>query len=328
MGLKEYVTRRASHLVVTYWAFITTLFLLFRLLPGDPTTLYLQSGMTPEERQRTLERLGLDEPLHQQYIDYILNLMTGDLGWSFRHKTEVIDVLATKFWNTIFLMGAAIILAYIIGVVVGALLGWWRGTRNEKMGLIGVLIARSSPQFWTGIVMLMIFVFWLNWFPSGRMRAIGVIVDGFWDKYLAWDFVYHMVLPLATATLYYMTMPILVMRSGMVNILTSDFIEIKKAEGLPEWTILYKHAARNSVLPVVTIAAVTSGVAIGGSLVIETVFNWPGMGREMVEAVNFNDYPMAMGAFFLMGSFVIMMNFVADLLYVYLDPRVTYEGEK
>lgn len=328
MGLKEYVTRRVFHLIITYWAFVTTLFALFRLLPGDPTTLYLQSGMTPEERQRALERLGLDRPLYVQYFDYVTDLLTGDLGWSFRHKAEVYEVLATKFWNTIFLMGTALILAYIIGVLLGAILGWWRGTRREKTGLIGVLIARSSPEFWTGIVLLMVFVFWLNWFPSGRMRSIGMVVDGFWDKYLAWDFVYHMILPLTTAVLYYMTMPVLVMRSGMVNILTSDFIEIKKAEGLPEWTILYKHAARNSILPVVTIAAVTSGVAIGGSLVIETVFNWPGMGRAMVEAVSFNDYQLAMGAFFLMGSFVIMMNFVADLLYVYLDPRVTYGGEQ
>lgn len=327
MGLKEYVTRRVFHLLITYWAFVTSLFLLFRLLPGDPTTLYLQSGMTPEERQMVLERLGLDRPLHIQYFDYVTNLLTGDLGWSFRHKTEVIEILATKFWNTIFLMGTALVIAYIIGVLGGALLGWIRGSRNEKVGLVGTLVARSSPEFWTGIILLMVFVFWLDWFPSGRMRSIGVIVDSAWEKYLSWDFVHHLVLPLATAVLYYMTMPTLVMRSGMVNVLTSDFVEIKKAEGLPDSTILYKHAARNSVLPVVTIAAVSSGAAIGGSLVIETVFNWPGMGRAMVEAVSFNDYQLAMGAFFLMGSFVILMNFVADLLYVYLDPRVTYGGE-
>lgn len=328
MSLKQFAIKRILQLVVTFFIFITVLFVIFRVMPGDPTSLYLQQGMTPAEREATLERLGLNEPLHIQYIEYWSQLLSGDLGTSFRHNAPVWEILVEKFWNTIFLMGPALVLAYIFGTLFGAAIGWLRGTKREKYGLIATLVARSSPEFWTGIVLLIVFVFTLGWFPSGGMRTIGASYDSLMGRYLSLDFVWHVVLPLATGTLYYMTMPILVMRSGMVNVLTSDFIEIKRAEGLSPRTILYKHAARNSILPVVTVAAVTSGIAIGGSLVIETVFNWPGMGREMVEAIEFNDYPMAQATFFLMGSFVIVMNFVADLLYVYLDPRVTYEGKK
>lgn len=326
MSLRAYVVRRSLQLLVTYVVFLTLLFVIFRVMPGDPTSLYLQQGMTPAEREATLQRLGLDQPIYVQYYEYIIQLLNGDLGDSFRHNQPVWDVLVTRFWNTLALMGPALVLAYLIGTIFGAALGWWRGSDRERFGIVGTLMARSSPEFWTGIVLLWIFVFQLDLFPSGGMRSLGATYDGRFEQFVNWDFARHVVLPMLTAVLYYMTMPILVMRSGMINVLTSDFIEIKKAEGLSEATILYKHAARNSVLPVVTIAAVVSGAAIGGSLVIEVVFNWPGMGREMVESIEFNDYPMAMATFFLMGSFVILMNFVADLLYVYLDPRVSYDS--
>ena len=326
MGLREYVVRRIFQLVITYWAFITLLFVLFRAAPGDPTSMFVMDGMDEESRQEIIADLGLDQPLYLQYVDYMGQLLSGSFGVSFRYREPVWDVLVVKFWNTIFLMGAAVICAYIIGVLAGALLGWWRGKRAERVGIVAGLMARSSPEFWTSIIVLSVFAFWLGWFPSGGMRSIGAeMAPSFSARYLSTDFVYHLVLPVMAATIYYMATPLLLMRNTMLDVLKADFIEIKKAEGLSELTILYKHAARNSILPVVTMAAIVTGTAMGGSLVIETVFNWPGMGREMVEAINYNDYPMAMGAFFLMGSVVIIMNFVADLLYVYLDPRVEYK---
>ena len=326
MGLREYVVRRIFQLIITYWAFVTLLFVLFRAAPGDPTSMFVMDGMDPESREQLIADLGLDQPLYIQYFDYMGQLLTGSFGMSFRYREPVWDVLVIKFWNTIFLMGAAVILAYIIGVTFGALLGWWRGKRTEKAGIIVGLMARSSPEFWTGIIVLSVFAFYLGWFPSGGMRSVGAeMASSFSERYFSRDFVYHLVLPVMAATIYYMATPLLLMRNTMLDVLKADFIEIKKAEGLPEWMILYKHAARNSILPVITMAAIVTGTAMGGSLVIETVFNWPGMGREMVESINYNDYPMAMGTFFLMGSVVILMNFVADLLYVYFDPRVEYK---
>lgn len=325
MGMKEYVVRRIGQLIVTYWAFVTILFLLFRIVPGDPTTMFVAQGLTGDAREQMIENLGLNAPLHVQYVQYIANLLQGDLGTSFQFRAPVWDVLAVKFWNTIFLMAGAIVLAYVIGVLGGALLAWWRGSRFETVGVLVTLVARSSPTFWTGIVLMIIFVFGLGWFPAGGIRSVGADAGGFWNKYFTLDFAHHVFLPMLTGAIYYMATPALLMRNTMLEVLNADFMKVKRAEGLSQVTILYKHAARNSILPIVTIAALVAGKAIGGQLLIEVVFNWPGMGRAMVTAVSYNDYPLAMGAFFLMGSVVILLNFVADLLYVYLDPRVTYE---
>ncbi|MCU4751425.1 ABC transporter permease [Halobacteria archaeon AArc-curdl1] len=324
--MRKFIIRRIAYLLLTYWAFITVLFVIFRMTPGDPTTMYVVEGMTEAERQATLERYGLTDPLHIQYLNYVGDLLRGDLGFSYRYNTSVASILIIKFWNTIFLMATSLLIAYSIGILFGAYLGWVRGTAKEKGGLLLALIFRSSPEFWIGIVLLSVFVFRLGWFPWGGIRAIGAEAPvGFTSRYFNREFAYHLFLPALTGAIYYMAQPILLMRSSMISVLNSDFIEIKKAEGLSPTRIVYKHAARNSMLPMATVIALVAGMSIGGSLVIETVFSWPGMGREMVESVHHNDYPMAMGAFFLMGTVVIFMNFLADIAYVYLDPRVRYD---
>lgn len=323
--MKKFVVRRTIQLAITYFVFLTLLFFIFRIAPGDPTSLYLLEGMTPAEREQVLERFGLLEPLHVQYVQFIADFLTLEFGDSYRYGTPVTEVVWLRFWNTIFLMTTAFGLAYTIGILFGAFLGWVRGTAKEKVGLIIALIARSSPEFWIGIVLLMVFSFWLGWFPAGNMRTPGTTVETFWGRYFAWDFLYHLVLPALTGIIFYMATPTLLMRNSMISVLNEDFIEVKKAEGVPEYMILYKHAARNSILPVSTVVAIIIGMTLGGSLLIETVFNWPGMGREMVDSVVRNDYPVAQAVFFLMGSVVIFMNFVADLTYTYLDPRVRYD---
>lgn len=324
-NMQKYVARRIGQLVVTYFVFLTILFVIFRLAPGDPASMYLLEGMTPAEREQLLEELGLNEPMHIQYVEFLRQVLTFDLGTSYRYGEPVASLVATKFWNTIVLMGPAFFIAYTLGVAVGAFIGWVRGTVKEEAGVVLTLIARSSPEFWLGIVLLMVFSFWLGWFPSGGMRSPGVPTETFAQRYLTVDFLRHLFLPLLTGVIFYMATPALLMRSSMIQVLDEDFIEIKKAEGLPEHVILYKHAARNSILPITTVVALVVGISLGGSLVIETVFSWPGMGREMVDSVQFNDYAVAQAIFFLMGSVVIFMNFLADLAYVYLDPRVKYE---
>lgn len=326
MGLRAYVVRRVLQLLVTFWAFFTLLFVLFRLVPGDPTSMFLLDGMTPEQREQRIAELGLDQPLYIQYFAYIRQLLRGDFGESFIYNDPVIEIITVRFMNTIVLMGTALVFAYVIGIVFGALMGWWRDSTFERGGIILTLVARSSPEFWVGIVLVAVFVFGIELFPPSGMRTTGgELGGGFIDRYGSLDFLHHLTLPALTGAIAYLATPTLLMRSTMLDVLNADFIEIKQAEGLPDRTVLYKHAVRNSILPIVTVAAIATGSAMGGSVVIETVFNWPGMGREMVRAVNQNDYQLAMAAFFLMGSVVILMNFVADLLYVYLDPRVEYE---
>jgi peptide/nickel transport system permease protein len=325
MALRSYAIRRLGQIGVTYFVFLCILFVMFRLLPGDPTSRFILSGMSEEGRQQLIRELGLNEPLHVQFLVYVQNLLTGQLGLSFTYREPVWNILVVKFWNTVFLMGTALALAFVVGVTVGALLGWYRGSTFEKGGLVVTLVARSSPEFLTGIFVLMVFVFWLGLFPPGGMRQPGAAIDGFWARYLSWDFVYHAVLPVASATIYFSTLPALLMRNSMLDVLKADFVEMKDAEGIPPRRVLFRHVVRNSILPIVTLLATASGLAIGGSIVIETVFSWPGMGREMFLAVRNNDYPLAMGLFYFMGIVVIFMNFLADLAYVYLDPRVEYD---
>lgn len=325
MGMRNFVIRRVLHMGLTLWAFVTILFVLFRLLPGDPTTLFAPLGMSQSVREQRIAELGLDRPLHVQYVDYVAQLLTGDLGQSYLYREPVLAILTERFLNTVFLMIGSLLIAYTFGILVGSLLAWKRGTKFESLGIVGVLVARSSPQFWIGIVLVMVFSFWLEVFPPGGMRTPGASFTGFGDKFLTWDFVWHLFLPMLTGAIYFSAAPTLLMRNTMLEILNSDFIQMKKAEGLSNWRVLYLHATRNSLLPIVTLAAIVSGIAMGGMLLIEVVFNWPGMGREMVRAISHNDYPVAMGAFFLMGVVVMTMNFVADVLYAYLDPRVTYD---
>jgi len=325
MGYKDYIVRRFGQVILTYWAFLTILFVLFRLVPGDPTAVLSPQGLSADARQELLQQWGFNDPLYVQYFKYMGNLLQGNLGISFIYREPVKDILIVKFWNTIFLMGGALIIAYTIGIIGGALLAWKRGSNFEIIGVLYALIARSSPIFWTGIVFIIVFAFWLDILPAAGMRGVGQVPDEFWARYISWDFLYHAILPMMTAAIYYMSLPMLLMRNSMLDVLNADFIEMKKSEGLSPFSILYKHAVRNSILPIITMMAIVTGRAVGGQVLLEVVFNWPGMGRLMVEGVQNNDYNLAMAAFFLMGSLVIFMNFIADLLYGVLDPRVTYE---
>ncbi|AXR79161.1 ABC transporter permease [Natrarchaeobaculum sulfurireducens] len=326
MGLREYIVRRILQLVFTLWAFVTLLFVLFRMVPGDPTTRFVMEYPTPEAREQRIEELGLNEPLYVQYFEYLGQLLRGEFGDSTHYREPVSELIFPLFLNTVVLMFTALIIAYTFGVLFGAAMGWLRGSRFERGGIVLTLVARSSPEFWIGVILVWIFVFQLGVLPRSGIGAHGgELTMNVVDRYANVDFLRHLILPALTGAIYYMATPALLMRNTMLEVLKADFIEIKKAEGLPERTVLYKHAARNSVLPLVTVVAIATGAAMGGSVIIETVFNWPGIGREMVASVTRNDYPVAMAAFFLMGTAVIVMNFVADLAYLYLDPRVKYE---
>ncbi len=326
MGLREYVLRRVFQLVLTLWAFVTVLFVLFRMVPGDPTTRFLMEYPDPAMREARIEELGLDQPLYVQYFEYVGALLRGDFGDSTYYNEPVGDLIFPLFLNTVVLMFTALVIAYTFGVLFGAAMGWLRGSRFERGGIVATLVARSSPEFWIGIILVWIFVYQFGLLPRAGIGGYGgTLTLNVVDRYVNVDFLRHLILPALTGAIFYMATPALLMRNTMLEVLKADFIEMKKAEGLPERTVLYKHAARNSVLPLVTVIAIATGAAMGGSVIIETVFNWPGIGREMVDSVTRNDYPMAMATFFFMGTAVIVMNFVADLAYLYLDPRVSYE---
>ncbi len=325
MGKASFVIRRTLQLVVTLWAVGTVLFCLFRLMPGDPTSYVVSSQMTQEARQKIIASYGLDQPLHIQYIKFLENLIKLDFGQSFHSNRPVTDVIATYLPNTLVLMLTAFILAYAIGITLGILSGWYRGSRFEKNTVIVALTARSVPTFYVGLIVLWIFGAGLGVIPMSGMTSLGTQRTGFWQMVFSLDFLHHLLAPALVLGFYFMGYPLLIMRSSMLEVLSEDFIDVCRAKGLKERTIMFKHAARNALLPIVTAAAIALGYAVGGSVLIETVFAWPGLGREMVRAVLRRDFPVAQGTFIVLAATIITLNFIADLAYGYLDPRVTYD---
>lgn len=325
MGKLQFTIRRIFQLVLTLWAIGTILFALFRLMPGDPTSYIISPQMDAESRQQIIEMHGLHEPLHLQYIAFLSNAATLQFGQSFHSNEPVQDILFRLLPNTLVLMLSAFIVAYILGVTIGIISGWNRDSRFERTSIVVALISRSMPTFWVGIIVLWIAGAGLGIIPMAGMRSAGSRPESFLDMITTLDFLHHLIAPAAVLAFYYMGYPLLLMRNNMLEVLAEDFIDVCKAKGLKDRTVMFKHAARNAMLPVVTAAAIALGYAIGGSVLIETVYGWPGLGREMVRAVLRRDYPVAQGAFLLLAASVVFMNFIADLMYSWLDPRVTYD---
>ena len=305
---------------------ITILFFLFRQVPGGPMSAIVSPRMNEAARQAVIEQYGLNEPLWKQYVFYMWNVFHLDFGQSFYYGQSVYSLIADRFLNTMSLMLTALVISYSVGTFLGAQLGWLRGTTKERAGMLVVLLIRSTPVFWTGMIVLYLFAFQLDIFPLGGMRGMQASYTTNAEKFLSTNFLYHLVLPVFTLCTFYTGLPLLLMRNNLLEVLSEDYIKTARAKGLTERRILFRHAARNAILPVVTAFAIAIGFAVGGQVLIEQVYSWPGLGREMVQASLRSDYPLAQGAFMLLSVIVITMNFFADLTYSYLDPRVRLGG--
>lgn len=325
MRLRRYILRRIGEVIISLFFVATIVFLMFRLMPGDPTASMIEPGMPEEAQDMLLERFGLDKPLHEQYYAYMTNILQGDFGNSFHYRRPVTDIIGEKLFNTMFLTISSILFAYIIGVTGGVLLAWYRGSKLESLASALVLIARSLPPFFLGMLGLMIFSFWLGWLPHSGMRTTGYVAEGFFDLYFNLDFLKHLILPVIMSSIYYLARPMLVMRNTMLELTNADFVEMAKAKGLSKSPVMYVHAARNALLPIVTNLGLVMGMAISGAVTIEYVFGWPGLGREIVLSAQRHDYPLAQASFIMLAVLVMSMNIIVDILYGYLDPRVGYK---
>jgi len=317
----RYLLKRGVLSAFSIFVVATVLFLLFRLMPGDPTLAVVEPTMTEEHRQILREQFGLDKPLYVQYGLYMENLLHGNLGRSFRKSSPVSALIGSKLANTLVLTLSSVVISYVIGILLGGLLAWYRNSNIDYFGSGFVVVTYAAPVFWVGMMSIMVFSFRLGWLPTGGMQSSRATYNGLLDLYFSVGFLKHLILPLTVMVLYGLTIPAITMRNNMIDVLNQDFIQMSRVAGLSEWSIMYRHAARNALLPVVHHAAVSIGFAMGGSVVIESVFSWPGIGRTMWQAVLTQDLPLAQGTFLVLASSIIILNFVADALSVYIDPR-------
>ncbi|MEM6529042.1 MAG: ABC transporter permease [Chloroflexota bacterium] len=317
-----YVFRRFLQSLFVLWVIITILFFFFRLAPGNPLAAYIDTTFTEEQQAALMARFGLDKPLYMQYFIYLGNVVRGDLGDSFFRGDSVINVIGEALPNTLYLTLTSLLFAYLLGVVGGIFYASQRGKSVERGGLVLTLITRAAPEFWVGMILLALFAFQLRWLPSSGTGGAATIYSSELDKLTSPEFWRHMLLPMTTLALYLHGLPLLLMRSNMLEVMDQDFITMGRLIGYSERRLMIQHAARNAMLPVITALALGVGYSIGGNVVIENVFGWPGLGRLLVRAVSSSDYPVAQGAFVIIAAIIVLLNFIADVLYSLLDPRV------
>ncbi len=319
----RYFARKVAQAILTIIAIVLLNFVLFRMMPGSPERVLLRNPyLTQEKVEEVRRQWGLDGPLFpDQFAGYINATVAGDLGYSLKFRGEpVVDVIASRFWPTVILIGFAELIAVIVGLAAGAYAGWRRGSGGDRVASGISLILYSMPYFVIGMPLIIIFAATLGWFPTSGMLTPGASTGSIGAQLV--DFLRHLVLPLTTVSLGLIGQYSIIMRSSIIETRSEDYITTARAKGLKDGRVLRTHAFPNALLPMVTIIAINLGYVVAGAITAEVVFNWPGLGTLTVDALDSRDYPVLQGIFLLLSVTVVLGNFVADLLYGRLDPRV------
>lgn len=318
----RFVAGRAAFYLFTAWAAITINFFLPRMMKGDPVEAAMAKGNLPPEAKESLTILfGLDKsvPLWQQYLDYWGLLFRGDLGRSFTQGLAPVgDIIASALPWTIGLVGFATILSFVIGTSVGALIGWRRGSRADVIVPITTFFS-TVPYFWLGLIAIAVFSSTLGWFPASHAYGKGSSPEWSWE--FIGEVISHATLPVITIVIASLGGWILGMRNMMLTVLDEDYIMVAQAKGLPNRRVLWKYAARNAVLPQLSSFALSLGFIVGGTIVMEMVFSYPGVGKLLLDATAGKDYPLMQGIFLIITLAVLLANIIADIAYAILDPR-------
>ncbi len=319
----KYFSKKIIQSMITILIVLTISFILFRIMPGDPTSMFVKSGIAPEDAARIKASFGLDLPIYQQYFIYIKNAITGDFGISFSFKKPVMEVIGARLPNTILLALCAQTLAIVFGIVFGTVAAAHRGKKID-VGLLGLaLLIYAIPAFWFGMVLLVIFGVKLGWVPLFGMVTPGLRNVSTW-KYVT-DVAHHLIIPTITLGLAIFGSYVMIMRSSLLDVFTEDYINTARAKGFNRKYIISKHALPNAMLPMVTVIATSIGFIVAGAIQTETVFTWPGVGTLLLKALTARDYPLLQGSFLITSFAVVAANFIADIIYMYIDPRIRYE---
>ncbi|PSN83316.1 peptide ABC transporter permease [Candidatus Marsarchaeota G1 archaeon OSP_D] len=321
MGMGRYVAKRAATSLITFVATVVLTFILFRLLPGDPITLLFRSPLlTPSEINALNAQFGLNKPLYVQFLIYIKNVFEGNWGISFYYRAPVSQVLFPAMLNSVILLLPSTILAVVIGVGLGILAGWKRNTMTDVGILSFSLVLYALPTFWLGILLIMLAI--KTGIPVSGMVSIGVTFSNPWQYII--NVLKHLFLPMITLTLVTLGQFSIIMRNTILNELTEDYALAVYSKGMSDRRLLIKHIVPNALLPTITIIAISIGTVVAGAVLTETVFSWPGVGTLIYDSIARRDYPVLQGAFLIIALVVILSNFVADVIYAFLDPRVKY----
>ncbi len=334
-AMGRYVGRRLVEIVPVFFGVLLIVFVIAHLTPGDPVLIALGEHATPEAIDRLRAELDLDEPLPLQFIKYMGRVMRGDLGRSIQNNERVIVELGTRFPATIELTFAAMLIASVVGIATGVVAAARQNSWFDGASMFVALFGFSMPIFWLGIMLILLFAWYLGWFPiSGRLDytieltrltnfyLVDALLSGNWEAF--GNALRHLVLPAVTLSTVALAIIARMTRSSLLEVLRQDYVRTARAKGLGEVRVISRHALKNAFIPVVTVIGLNVGSLLGGAILTETIFAWPGVGRLVVDAIFARDYPVVQGAVLVIALVFVVVNLLVDLSYAYLDPRIRY----
>ena len=304
-----FVARRLLLAIPVLLGVVFVVMLTIELIPGDAVSLMLGEHATPEAVAKLRDYLGLDKPLLVRYVGYVGRVARGDLGRSIQQNRPVVDELADAWPATLELTAAALLIAAALGIAAGVISAVWPNSAFDALARLGSLFGLSMPVFWTGLVLIVVFALWLSWMPVGGTGSPA-----------------HLVLPAITLALPSLAMVARMTRSSVLDVLREDYVRTARAKGVAERLVVAKHALRNAAIPILTLLGLQAGQLMGGAVLTETVFAWPGLGRLMVKAIFARDYVLLQGAVLVFALAFVVINLAVDLAYGALDPRIARQG--
>ncbi|QOV09340.1 ABC transporter permease [Viridibacillus arvi] len=332
----HYIGKRLLQLIPVLLGMTFIVFLIIRAIPGDPAQVILGQQATKEAKAALRASLGLDNPWYIQYVNYLGDLLTGDLGESMRTKATVSSELWPYLAATFELALFAMILAVIIGVNAGIVSAWFQNSWFDYFAMILALIGVSMPIFWLGLMGQWVFGIQMDLLPtSGRedarnpvdpityMYVVDTIIHGLFDQ--LWDVLKHLILPAIALATIPMAIIARMTRSSMLEVMRSDYVRTARAKGQNMFWVVYKHALKNAIIPVLTVIGLQMGLLLGGAILTETIFSWPGIGRYIYDAIGYRDYPVIQSGILVIAFVFVMINLIVDILYSFIDPRIKYD---
>jgi peptide/nickel transport system permease protein len=306
--MTSFIARRLGYSLVSLFLLSLTIFLFVRLT-GDPAVLFVEPGASQADLDSIREQFGLDRSIWVQYASFVVSLAQGDFGQSFYYRTPVFELYLTRLPNSLLLASAAMAFSLLIGIPSGILAAVRVGRFWDSAGKVFALLGLSVPSFWIGLVMILFFSVYLEWLPSSGSGTAA-----------------HLIMPAFALGWYFAAAHMRLTRSSMLEVLGSEYIKLARLKGLPESLVIAKHAFKNALIPVLTLAGINLVIMINVAVVVETVFAWPGIGRLLYEGITFRDFPVVQGVVLMGGSMIVVVNLVIDILYAVIDPRIRLEA--